>query len=252
MKTLGKKLLVLLLTICMVTPLLSQPALAADGLEAEDPGSIVVVSGLDTESVTMKPIGADEAQPDLFDADVPTPYALTEGNRVLSIRAYPLAKDPDGDTIIYYNNIYAGYNYSTSYPALAGFALSHNQTISLMRQMLETLAVSDKYQNYKLVGWHIEADIWFYYSKPDYMIYRYKTSTAVSDDIKENINNTNYIHKFAGNFGYPTQYNTDPLNDHYFLGFTGEVYSTNTYGNFIGRSFTATVSFNSPNPTTPD
>lgn len=137
----------LLLAVCMVTPLLSQAALASDGLGAEDPGNAVVLPGLDEESITVKPIGAGDTQPDLFDADVPTPYALTEGNRVLSIRAYPLAKDPDGNT---------------------------------------------------------------------------------------------------------TQYNTDPLNDYYYLGFTGEVYSTDTYGGFGGRSFAATVGFNSPNPTVPD
>lgn len=252
MKTLGKKFLVLLLTICMVTPLLSQPALAADGLGAEDPGDAVVLPGLDEKSITVKPIGAGDTQPDLFDADVPTPYAFTEGTRVLRLRAYPLAMDPNGDTTVYFTNLFVEYEYSVSYPALGGFSLSHNQTINLMQWMQNTLKASDKYQDFLLAGWHIEADIWFYYSNPEYMIYRFKTSTAVSEDIKQNVSCTNCTYTFSRNFGYPTQNNINFMTDYYYMGFDGAFYYTSSAGYHLGTMFTAIVGFNSSNPTTPD
>ena len=121
MKTLSKKFLVFLLAICMVTPLLSQPALASDILNEDDPGDIVVVPNFDPNSLTAtEPV---IAEPDVFDEDVPTPYLMTEGNRVVSIRAYPLAMDPDEGTTGYYKNIYASINYSTYSDSLAGLAL---------------------------------------------------------------------------------------------------------------------------------
>lgn len=247
MKTLSKKFLVFLLAIFMVTPLLSQPALASDILNEDDPGDIVVVPNFDPNSLTAtEPV---IAEPDVFDEDVPTPYLMTEGNRVVSIRAYPLAMDPDEGTTVYYTNIYASINYSTYYDSLAGFALSQKQTLSLMQRMLNALAASSSYQDYLLAGWHFEADIWFYYSKPEYMTYQYRVSQYASDEIKQVISNPDFVGTFKMDFGYPTRYGIDPLNDPYYVGVTGAFYCV---GDLYGRAFSASVSFNSPNPTNPD
>ncbi len=249
MKVLSQKFLILLLTICMVTPLLSQPALALDSLGEDDPGSIVVVPGFDMGSDTMEIMDVD---PGLIDADVPTPHAWTEGNRVMSIRAYPLAVSPDMSETVYFTNVYVGVNYSVSYPSLAGFYLSKNQTTNVMQRMLSALKATSPYENYLLVGWHIEADISFYYSKPEYVIYKFKTSTMVGEETRTDINNTNFVGTFKNDFAYPATDNIDPLNDYYYMGVEGAFYSKNSSGNSVGRAFSASVGFNSPYPTNPD
>lgn len=234
------------MAICMVTPHLCQPASASAALNSDCSVGVAIESEMGMESITAEPADSGLAP---INTDSPVPYAWTKGIRVLNITVYPLALDPNTGKTVYFTNVYGQISYSTIYYAQAGLYLSSNQTVNLMQRMLNALDSSSSYQNYLLAGWHIKAQIQFAYDKPEYILYRYKTSTAVSEDIKEDVRSTNFIYTFSKSFGYPTKDNIDPMKDYYYLSIEGAFYAKNSVGDSSGTLFGAVVGFNSSNPT---
>lgn len=249
MRKLRSRFFAFLMAICMITPLLCQPALASDSVGEELPDGFVSVSELGMDSFAVEPTdtASDPAVP-----DAPLPFAWSEGNRVLNITVYPLAMNPDTNELFIHQGIYDRITYSTIYQAEAGFALSPSQTLTLMKRLLDALASSSATQNCRLAGWRIESDINFYHSRPEYIIYRLKTSTSTSGDLRQDVRETSATYTFSGNFGYLTQGNIDPLKDYYYMGFNGEFYSKTSSGLSLGSVFAALVSFNCDYPTRPD
>lgn len=248
MRKLRSRFFAFLTAICMITPLLCQPALASDSVGEELPDGFVSVSKSGMTSATVKPA---DAESESSDANIPTPYAWSEGCRVLNITVYPLAVNPATNEVFIHNGIYDRITYSTIYQAEAGFALSPSQTLSLMQRLLDALKSSSATQNCLLAGWHIEANINFYYERPEYLIYRFKTLTAVSDDIRKD-GVTAGTYTFSKDFGYPTLNNINPLEDYYYMGFQGAFYAKSSNGLSLGHAFAAYVSFNCDYPTRPD
>ncbi len=248
MRKLSNRFFAFLVAICLITPLLCQPALASSSLGEELPDGFISVSELGMDSFAVEPA---DAELESSDTNIPVPYAWSEGCRVLNITVYPLAINPSTNEVFIHTGIYERIVYSTIYYAEAGFFLSPSQTLNLMQRLLNALGSSSSTQDCRLVGWHIEADINFYYERPEYLIYRFKTSTTVSDDIRKD-GVTAGTYTFSKDFAYPTLDNINFLEDYYYMGFQGAFYAKSSNGLSLGRAFAALVGFNSSNPTRPD
>jgi len=245
MKTLSKKFLVFLLAICMVTPLLSQPALASDGTSnAGLPEGCIVISKdgmvpFDTDSL-------DVLESDIMDGEEISPQLdITDrdmGVGVRRITIYPMGLNEENGELFVHPSICKQARY-INWTQTQGLRLSNSETLSLMQQMLNLLSTGG--DKYSLVGWYLDASVEFDYSRPEYALYRRCGTNIQEKDEPEERREISAAgtQPFNGLFFYPQ--GIDPLTDYYYVGITGGCYYISELNVHLGALFGTYVSFNS-------
>lgn len=225
MKTLNKKMLGILLVVCLMCTLCTQTALADDGMDNVFPEDGIVISQYDMMELTADSIDNTDA------------YATYSGTRVLQIYVYPLGIDLDTGDHIVAGNIYKKITYVSSGQGESVF-LDKSQTKNLMDQMQEYLDGLPR--NCELYGWRVKGTISFDYYKIRYVTCRYATSTSTTEYKNLNISSSgNYT--FQHDFAYPTNVNIS--SQYYYVRIEGAVYYTNNNGTqsdalyFLGAGF---------------
>lgn len=228
MKTMGKKLLAFLVAVCLITPLLTQSALAdAGAAELADDEVLITADYITT--------GQDELE---IDPEAEA-YALVTGTRVLNIYIYPVAQNLDTGAMVTKSNIYKKVTFASSSQS-EGLYLTKEQTASLTNQMenyLKTLS-----GNYKLYGWRIEGTVQFTYDWLDYLTYQKETISYKSPETRIELRGSSYTHTFSEDIPYPT--GVDLENDYYYARIRGVCYFENSRGNPSNALFMIAGGFN--------